>query len=142
MKKSVKNKKKKSLNNKKKERKVGKWLYWSPRVLTILFILFISLFSLDVFDPANNYTLMQMLLAFLMHNIPTFIMIIFLVFAWKYEIVGSIGFVLFGLMYIGFVLMNMFRYGFEWYYLAWTFQIALPAFIIAYLWYLNWKRKR
>lgn len=132
---------KKRVKKEKSKRKlgVGKWLYWTPRILSILFILFISLFSLDVFDPENNYTFLQTTLALFMHNIPSFILIIFLIVAWKHEWLGAIVFILAGLLY---VFLTLFRNEFQWYYLAWIIQIALPAFIIGYLWWMNWKKRK
>ena len=132
--------KKRTKNKSKPMRKVGKWLYWSPRVLSIIFILFIAMFSLDIFG--NNYTFWETVLGLFMHNIPTFILIVFLVIAWKHEWLGALGFFLFAVWYIGWLLMNSLKNQFEWYYLAWSIQIALPAIIIGILWWLNWKRKR
>ena len=37
-----------------KMKKTGKGLYWAPRILSILFICFLSLFSLDVFEPGKG----------------------------------------------------------------------------------------
>jgi len=56
------------------------------------------MFSLDVFDP--KYTLGEQLLAFLIHNIPTWILIVLLVIAWKWEFVGGIKFILISLVMI------------------------------------------
>jgi len=56
-----------------------KILFWSPRILTILFIGFISLFALDVFDEELGFW--QALSGFLIHLIPTYILIVTLVFA-------------------------------------------------------------
>lgn len=67
---------------------------WIPRILCILAILFIGVFSLDSFDP--KLTLGQQLFGFLMHNIPTLILIVFLVVAWKYELIGGIMFMIIG----------------------------------------------
>lgn len=124
----------------KAKKKVGRWLYWLPRVLTILFVLFIAMFSLDEFG--NGYSIGQLLLGLFMHNIPTFVLIIFLVFAWKWELVGAVGFALAGLAYIAMLFMSAFRNSFEWYMISWSVFIAGPAFVIAFLWWLNWKRKR
>jgi len=114
-----------------------KWIYWLPRILSILFILFLSLFSLDVFG--NNYTFWETVLGLLMHNIPSIILTILLIIAWRYELVGAIGFILGGLIYIGSLLMNA---QFEWYMLSWSLIISGPAFVIGILWILNWKRKK
>ena len=69
-----------------------KILYWFPRILAILAILFMMMFSLDSFggdDPLG-----RQVLGFLVHNIPVFILIIALVIAWKYEILGGVIFIL------------------------------------------------
>jgi len=50
------------------------------------------MFSLDSFG--GNNPLGRQLLGFLMHNIPVFILIIALVIAWKYEIIGGAIFIL------------------------------------------------
>ena len=69
-----------------------KILYWVPRILAILAILFMMMFSLDSFG--GNAPFSRQLLGFLIHNIPVFILIIALVIAWKYEILGGVIFIL------------------------------------------------
>jgi hypothetical protein len=66
----------------------AKVLYWTPRILCILAILFISLFSLDSFS--SERTFLQNTTAFLMHNIPSFVLVAVLIVAWKWEKVGGI----------------------------------------------------
>jgi hypothetical protein len=112
------------------------WIFWTPRILSIIFILFLALFSLDVFR--NNYGFWGTLVAFLMHNIPVFILIVVLCISWKYEIIGGLGFILAGLIYIAMLTMNP---QFEWYMLSWSIIIAGPAFFIGILFLINWKRK-
>jgi hypothetical protein len=46
------------------------------------------LFSLDAFNGIEPFNIK--LVEFLMHNIPVYIIIIFLIIAWKWEIVGGI----------------------------------------------------
>jgi hypothetical protein len=65
-----------------------KIIHWTPRIFCILVILFISMFALDSFDP--KFTLWQQLVALFMNLIPTWILIIFLVIAWKWELAGGI----------------------------------------------------
>jgi hypothetical protein len=72
-----------------------KIIHWAPRILCILAILFVSMFALDSFDP--QYTLWQQLKAFSIHLIPTYILIIFLVIAWKWELAGGVILILFAL---------------------------------------------
>ena len=116
------------------------WIFWAPRILSIIFILFIALFSLDVFG--NGYGFWGTLLAFLMHNIPVFILIIVLCISWKYEIVGGVAFILAGIIYIAMILMNILKTGFEWYYLTWAVQISGVAFLIGILFLIGWFRKK
>jgi hypothetical protein len=67
---------------------------WVARILCILAIAFISLFALDVFEEGS---LGQKILAFLLHMVPSFVLIIILVIAWKHELVGGIAIALIGL---------------------------------------------
>jgi hypothetical protein len=62
-------------------------LVWFTRILAMLAILFVLLFSLDSFGgdkPAG-----KQILEFLIHSIPALILICALVVAWKYEIIGG-----------------------------------------------------
>lgn len=61
---------------------------WTLRVLLIIMILFFALFSLDVFEEGQSFW--NTIAALLMHNIPSFIMIVILVIAWKREQVGGV----------------------------------------------------
>ena len=68
-----------------------KIFYWLPRVLSILFIIFISLFALDVFEEP------QWFLALIIHLIPSYILIAITIVAWKNEKAGGILFLLAGI---------------------------------------------
>lgn len=70
----------------------SKVLFWTPRVISILAILFMLMFSLDCFE--GRYNLGEKLTCFLMHNIPSFLLIIILIVAWKWELAGGIIFIL------------------------------------------------
>jgi len=120
--------------------KVPRWIYWTPRIAGILFTLFIGLFSLDVFG--NNLTFWQTVVAFLMHNIPTFLLALTVGFSWHYEIVGGVVFILAGIAYLVSILITAVSNGFEWYYLAWALQISGIAFFIGILFLINWKKKK
>jgi hypothetical protein len=69
-----------------------KTLYWIPRILTILAILFMMMFSFDVFR--GNEPLGRKLLGFLIHNIPVLILTAILIIAWRWEIIGGVVFIL------------------------------------------------
>ncbi len=75
---------------KKTPNKGNRYLTWVLRILLILMILFWALFSLDVFEGEQGFW--NILVAFLMHNIPVFVMIFILIIAWKWEHIGGITF--------------------------------------------------
>jgi hypothetical protein len=77
--------------------KPKKMLYWAPRIICILAILFVSLFALDAFDP--KLTIWEQIVGFLIHMIPSFILIGLLWLAWKYEYIGGIILVLTGVIF-------------------------------------------
>lgn len=66
---------------------MSKIMYWLPRVLTIIFILFMAMFSLDVFGGDESFG--AKMLGFLIHNIPVLIIIVILIIAWRREIIGG-----------------------------------------------------
>ena len=113
-----------------------RFIYWAPRLISIAFLLFLSLFSLDVFEMTNGFW--PTVLALFMHNLPTLVLLIVLLIAWRHELVGVIFYLLAGLLYITLLV----RQPFEWYYLAWAATIAGPAFLISYLFWLGWRHHR
>lgn len=121
-------------------KKINKYIYWIPRILSIVFILFLTLFSLDVFE--GNYGFWGTTVAFLMHNIPSFILLAILIISWKHEIVGAIGFILGGIAYIVLVANTAIKNSFEWYYVAWALQISGIAFLVGILFLIGWFNKR
>lgn len=78
-----------------------KILHWTPRVLCILAILFISMFALDAFE--GNAGFWQKIGDFLIHLIPTYVLIAALIVAWKWELIGGIIYCLIGLGFAPFI---------------------------------------
>jgi hypothetical protein len=78
--------------------------YWTPRILCILAILLLSVFALDAFKP--GLTIWHQILAFIIHLIPSFILIILLIVAWKWEKTGGIILFVAGLIW-GFFLIRI-----------------------------------
>ena len=137
MKKSVKKEPVKKMQMKDNKPKINKWIYWTPRILSIIMILFLALFSLDIFG--NGYSFWETVVGLFMHNMPSIILAVILWVAWKREIVGAIAWAFAGLLYIALLFL---RQNFEWYMLSWSVIIAGPAFLIGYLFWLNWKKKK
>lgn len=117
--------------------KVNRFIYWTPRIAGILFVLFLMLFSLDIFQP--GLTVQQIAVGLFMHNIPALFLLFVLIISWRYEIVGGIVFILAGLLYILMLALNP---RFEWYMVSWSVIIAGPAFLVGFLYMLNWRGKR
>ena len=75
-----------------------RFLYWTPRLLCLLFAAFISLFALDVFGEHQGFW--NTLLALLMHLIPTGILLLILAVTWRWEWIGGLLFPALGAFYI------------------------------------------
>jgi hypothetical protein len=122
-------------------KKTNKFIYWTPRILSIAFILFLAVFSLDIFD--GNYGFWGTVLGLFMHNIPSLVLLGVLLISWKYEIVGGVAFILAGLLI---VIANLIRMimnpPFHGYYLSWSLIIAGPAFFIGILFLIGWFKKK
>ncbi len=115
---------------------ISKGLYWTPRVLSMIFILFLALMSLDVFGTGENFW--QTIGAFLLHLVPALALLAVLLISWKHEIVGGVGFILAGLVYIALLMSSPF----EWYKVSWAIQISGIAILTGILFLVGWKKKR
>jgi lysylphosphatidylglycerol synthetase-like protein (DUF2156 family) len=80
-----------------KSSRLASTIRWVAKILCILAIVFISLFAVDVFTEGASLNLGQKIVAFLMHMIPSFVLIIALIIAWKNEFAGGILIALVGL---------------------------------------------
>ena len=80
-----------------------KVFHWLPRIICLLAILFVSMFALDAFAPGR--TIWQQLGDFFMHLIPSFVLIILLIIAWKWERTGGILIMVIGLILTPLVFM-------------------------------------
>lgn len=114
-------------------------MLWAPRGLSILFIAFLSLFALDVFD--EQLAFWPTAFALTMHLLPSIVLIAALIVAWRREWIGSMLFAAAGLLYViwavwvpRFVPITV--------RLNWMLAIAGPAFVIAVLFLLNWRKHR
>lgn len=77
-------------------------LSWVLRILLIVVALFLALFSFDVFD--EGYSFWKTVLAFLIHNVPTFILFGIVAIAWRWEHIA-------GLILLFFALLGTFPLG-------------------------------
>ena len=105
--------------------KIGSFLalLWIPRIVCILFIASISLFACDAFGHDTGFW--KTLLAFLVHLLPTFLMIFILYLSWKRAWIGGIVFILAG---IGYMLWKGVMYPI----------VFIPLFLVGVLFLLSW----
>jgi hypothetical protein len=110
---------------------IEKISYWLPRLLSIGFVLFLSVFALDVF---SEYSGMQVILPLLIHLTPSFVLLGGVLLAWKYDLVGAV-------MFIGFATLYVWDVGFTrpW---SWYAGIVAPAAIVGTLFFVSWLLKR
>jgi hypothetical protein len=109
-------------------RAMKRLLIWSPRILALLFAAFISLFALDVFSEFSS--IWQVLVALVMHLIPTGLVLIALAVAWRWEWLGGTLFVALGTLYL------VTAWGrFDW---SAYVLISGPLFLVGVLFLVNW----
>jgi len=115
----------------------GKLLFWAPRILTIIFIAFLSMFALDVFDEHLGFW--PTALALVMHSFPSIVLIAALILAWRREWIGSVVYAGAGLLYViwAATVQRPVPVSAR---LIWMLTIAGPAFVIAILFLLNWRK--
>lgn len=102
-------------------------LYWSPRVLSILFAGFISLFALDAFRGESGFW--ENLLAFLIHLLPVYILVGGLFLAWRWPWIGAV-------LYFALAILYMVLTGGRQHWSAYV-GISLPLIVISVLWLVN-----
>lgn len=102
-------------------------LYWLPRILALLFVGFLSLFALDVF---NEYQGVAIIAPLLIHLIPAGVLLLVVALSWKHEIIGTITFG-------GFAIFYVYTAGLDRHW-SWYVAISLPAAVIGILFFLSW----
>jgi uncharacterized membrane protein YidH (DUF202 family) len=110
--------------------RLAKIIHWAPRVAAILIILFISLFSLDVFEMEASP--LELLGGFLIHNIPAIAMLALLFLAWKRPAVGFLAFLFAGALFAFFFVRDVES-------LPNLVVFVFPLLLIAGLFYADWK---
>ena len=114
--------------------KVSPWLakiiHWAPRIAALLIIFFVGLFSLDVFG--TGAPAFEVLVGFLLHNMPSIVMLVLLIVAWKRPVVGFVAFLIaaaaFTVLFVR-----------DFYALPNLLLLVLPILLIACLFYADWQ---
>lgn len=102
-------------------------LFWTPRIAAILFILFLSMFALDIFG--QGYSFWETVVGLLMHLIPSIILAIAVALAWRWEWIGAVIFIGWAIFYIARA------HGFPWSVYA---MIAGIPFVVGVLFLVGW----
>jgi hypothetical protein len=111
--------------------RVNKFFLWAPRILSIGFVIFISIFALDVFSNNSGF---EIILPLFMHLLPSLALLITVIVAWKYKLVGAI-------IFFGFAGFYIWSVGFG-RPLSWYLAIAFPSFVAGILYFISWIQKR
>ena len=106
-----------------------KFLFWLPRILAILFIIFLTSFSLDVFGM--GYGFWQSIAGFLIHSIPSLFLIVLLIVAWRRPRLGGFIFLIFGILFVIWYLIMM--RGPKGMVIIWMLTLSAPIFLIGVL---------
>jgi len=103
-------------------RKKNIFYYWAARIVAILDIIFLAWESLEL----GGYTLSN----FFTQNILTSIsLLVILIVAWKYDLIGAIGFCLAGVFFLSYI---------EW----GDFPIGVVPIFIGFLFAVSWLKRR
>jgi hypothetical protein len=100
-------------------------LFWAPRALSILLIVFLSLFALDVFTGEGG--IWRTLAALIIHLVPSFALVVVLAIAWRWEKAGAALFAAAGVFFA-------YAVPGPWWSKA---AFSLPCFAVAVLFWLN-----
>ena len=118
-----------------------KVFHWLPRIICLLAILFVSLFAADAFAP--ELTIWQQLGAFIIHLIPSFVLIAFLIVAWKWEYVGGLIFLIIGIVLSPIVFIHNFKMNDSvWMSLGTILIITIPFVIVGVLFMVSHSLKK
>jgi hypothetical protein len=103
-------------------------LLWTPRILAIAIVLFLSLFALDAFDGRPFFTVLP---GFLIHLLPACLVMAAVALAWRFPLAGAVAFVGLALAYAITVRGR----------LGWIAVIAGPLVVVAVLFVLSWRHR-
>jgi len=90
------------------------WVHWTPRVLGLLFTLFVAVFALDVFDGRRG---LDLAVALGVHLTPAAMVLAATLAGWRWPVAGGLLFVLLGGGYV--LLVGLDR--------PWSWYLAIPA---------------
>lgn len=106
-----------------------KLIFFLPRILSLFLVGFLSLFSLDVFGTYHGF---ELIFALFMHLLPSFSLLIFVILAWRFGLIGALAFVGFSVFYAWQAKEH----------LSWILLLSGPSLIIGILYFWDWYLNR
>jgi hypothetical protein len=114
---------------------------WIPRILSILIIIFISMFAADAFSSDEGF--LRQLSDFIMHLLPSFLLLGILIIAWKRELTGGILYILLSLLASPFIYsMNYERNHDMLVSLGVILMITLPVLLAGVLFVVSYTKRK
>jgi len=112
--------------------RIKKLIYWIPRILSLLFVAFLTIFSFDVFEEYQGW---EAIIPLFLHNLPVLILLAVIILAWKkYDLIGTAIFLAAAVLWLWWA-------GFDRPWSSYLF-IPLPALLVGILFFLSWLIKR
>jgi hypothetical protein len=105
-------------------------LLWSPRVLGVGVALFLGLFALDVFGERRGA--LDTATAFLVHTLPTLVLLAAVAVAWTRPLVGAVVFLGLAALYAAMALRHP----------GWILAISGPLALVGVLFAMSWRHQR
>ncbi|HOW28228.1 MAG TPA: hypothetical protein PK876_06980 [Elusimicrobiota bacterium] len=106
----------------------SRFFHWAPRILSLLFVAFLSLFAFDTVGEHAGGS------ALLMHLLIPLSLLVIVLLVWKWDWAGALVFFFVALSYVGMVGLNR-----PW---SWYLTISGPAVLISALFLTNHYTKR
>ena len=118
-----------------------KILHYLPRILCIAAILFISIFAFDAFEAGKSFS--EQIRAFFIQLIPSFILLVLLIIAWKYELTGGIIFCILALIFTPLIFNKNYDMNNSfWLSIGIVSSITIPFLIVGILFILSYFQKK
>jgi hypothetical protein len=102
------------------------WVPWVPRLAGVAVALFLALFALDAF---NNRPFLAALPGFVIHLVPSFMVLAAVALAWRFPLAGAVAFPLLALVYAERVHWR----------LDWVRVVGGPLVLVGLLFLLSWR---
>jgi hypothetical protein len=120
-------------------KKISGFIFWPPRLLSVLFIILLAWLSTGNLSVKMGWE--QFLTNMFLYNIPTLIYMAILLISWEIEIVGGLAYLLTGAGYSYYA--GSLAGTKPWFpEIPWNLSIIIPLLLIGILFVINWFWKR